>query len=90
MLQPVSLQFLINRYHRWFDMTPMPNSTHRPKLRTPEAAHYCGSSTSTLNKLRLTGGGPVYITIGRTVVYDPDDIDAWLTTMRRKSTSVAV
>ncbi len=32
----------------------------------------------------------MYITIGRTVVYDPDDIDAWLNTMRRKSTSVTL
>jgi hypothetical protein len=47
------------------------------------------SSASTFNKLRLTGSGPVYITIGRTVVYDPDDLDAWLASNRRKSTSVA-
>ncbi len=63
--------------------------THRAKLRTPGAAAYCGSTESTFNKLRLTGGGPVYITIGRTVVYDPDDLDAWLASNRRKSTSVA-
>ncbi len=64
-------------------------STHRPKLRTPEASRYCGSTESTFNKLRLTGGGAVYITIGRTVVYDPDDLDEWLASNRRKSTSVA-
>jgi predicted DNA-binding transcriptional regulator AlpA len=63
--------------------------THRAKMRTPEAAAYCGSTESTFNKLRLTGGGPIYITIGRTVVYDPDDLDAWLDSNRRKSTSVA-
>jgi predicted DNA-binding transcriptional regulator AlpA len=63
--------------------------THRPKMRTKEAARYSGSTESTLTKLRLTGGGPIYITIGRTVVYDPDDLDAWLASKRRKSTSVA-
>jgi predicted DNA-binding transcriptional regulator AlpA len=63
--------------------------THRSKMRTPAAASYCGSTESTFNKLRLTGGGPIYITIGRTVVYDPDDLDAWLDSNRRKSTSVA-
>lgn len=63
--------------------------THRPKMRTKEAATYCGSTESTFNKLRLTGGGPVYITIGRTVVYDPDDLDGWLNANRRRSTSVA-
>ena len=65
------------------------SKTFRAKLRTPTAAAYCGSTESTFNKLRLTGGGPVYITIGRTVVYDPDDLDAWLASNRRKSTSVA-
>ena len=63
--------------------------TYRTKLRTREAAAYCGSTESTFNKLRLAGGGPIYITIGRTVVYDPDDLDAWLASNRRKSTSVA-
>lgn len=67
-------------------MTP---NTHRAKLRTPAASAYCGSTESTFNKLRLTGGGPIYITIGRTVVYDPDDLDAWLSKHRRLSTSVA-
>lgn len=64
-------------------------TTHRPKLRTKPAAEYCGSTESTFNKLRLTGGGPIYITIGRTIVYDPDDLDAWLAARKRKSTSVA-
>lgn len=67
----------------------MDQPTHRPKLRTKEAAAYCGSTASTFNKLRLYGGGAVYITIGRTVVYDPDDLDEWLNSNRRKSTSVA-
>jgi len=56
-------------------MTSMTAKTFRPKLRTKAAAHYCGSTESTFNKLRLYGGGPAYITIGRTVVYDPDDLD---------------
>jgi len=63
--------------------------THRPKMRTAEAARYCGSTESTFTKLRLTGGGPVYMTIGRTVIYDLDDLDSWLASHRRKSTSVA-
>jgi hypothetical protein len=58
-------------------------------MRTAPAARYCGSTESTFTKLRLTGGGPIFITIGRTVVYDPDDLDAWLASKRRKSTSVA-
>lgn len=58
-------------------------------LRTPDAADYCGSSASTFEKLRLTGGGPVYSKIGRRVVYRVEDLDAWLATNRRRSTSDA-
>ena len=56
-------------------------------LRTPEAASYCGSSASTFEKLRLTGGGPVYSKIGKRVVYLLEDLDRWLTANRRVSTS---
>ena len=56
-------------------------------LRTCEAADYCGSSASTFEKLRLFGGGPRYMKIGRRVVYDPTDLDAWLAANRRTSTS---
>lgn len=56
-------------------------------LRTPEAAAYCGSSASTFEKLRLFGGGPRFVKIGRRVVYDPADLDQWLAAHRRTSTS---
>ena len=56
-------------------------------LRTPEAAAYCGSSASTFEKLRLTGGGPIYSKIGRRVVYRIEDLDNWLAANRRRSTS---
>ena len=56
-------------------------------LRTNEAATYCGSSASTFEKLRLTGGGPIYSKIGRRVVYRIEDLDNWLAANRRRSTS---
>lgn len=56
-------------------------------MRTREAADYCGSSASTFEKLRLKGGGPLYSKIGRRVVYRVEDLDAWLATNRRRSTS---
>ena len=59
----------------------------RRMLRTDEAAEYCGSSASTFEKLRLTGGGPPYSKIGRRVVYRVEDIDSWLQTNVRRSTS---
>jgi predicted DNA-binding transcriptional regulator AlpA len=63
---------------------------HRTRLilRTPEAAHYVGLSASTLEKFRLTGNGPPYQKAGRKiVVYRTEDLDAWLASGRRKSTS---
>lgn len=60
----------------------------RPKLRTPGAAKYSGISQSTLEKLRLTGGGPPYMKVGKVVLYDPSDLDTWLASHRRRSTSV--
>lgn len=61
----------------------------RRMLRTEDAANYTGLSASTLTKLRLTGGGPEYIKLGKVVVYDLTDLDAWLLSKRRRSTSVA-
>jgi predicted DNA-binding transcriptional regulator AlpA len=58
------------------------------RLRTPEAAAYVGLSASTLEKFRLTGAGPAYSKAGpKIVVYRPEDLDAWLNSQRRKSTS---
>ena len=57
------------------------------RMRTPEAARYCGLAARTFEKLRLTGGGPQYIKIGRAVIYDRADLDAWLDGHRRYSTS---
>jgi len=51
------------------------------------AAEYVGLSVSTLNKLRVFGGGPVFLKLGRRVAYDVTDLDAWLATRRRRSTS---
>lgn len=53
------------------------------------AAQHVGLSVSTLNKLRVFGGGPVFLKLGRRVAYDLGDLDAWLATKRRRSTSDA-
>jgi predicted DNA-binding transcriptional regulator AlpA len=64
----------------------MPSVNH--VLRTPQAAEYVGLSTSTLEKFRLTGNGPVYQKAGpKIVVYRIEDLDAWLSARRRISTS---
>ena len=56
-------------------------------LRTLEAATYTGLSKSTLEKLRVTGGGPEYAALGRVVVYRIEDLDAWVFAHKRRSTS---
>lgn len=61
--------------------------TDDPKWRTPEAATYAGVSNRTLEALRQKGGGPVYLKIGRAVLYRKSDLDCWLEQCRRTSTS---
>ena len=57
-------------------------------LRAPEAATYIGLSESTLAKRRLYGLPPQYLSLGgRAVGYVIDDLDAWLESCRRQSTS---
>lgn len=56
-------------------------------LKTKAASAYCGAGVSTFEKLRLTGKGPKYIKIGRAVVYRPEDLDKWLASKLRQSTS---
>jgi predicted DNA-binding transcriptional regulator AlpA len=64
----------------------MNNSNRR--LRAPEAAEYVRLSASTLAKMRLRGDGPRYSKAGpRIVIYQEDDLDAWLRDRFRQSTS---
>ncbi len=65
------------------------NETKRV-LRPPEAAKYIGLSKSTLAKRRLYGLRPEYLSLGgRAVGYAIDELDRWLETCRRQSTSQA-
>ena len=62
-------------------------STAKSCLSPGDAATHIGVSKSFLNKLRCAGGGPIFIKLGRRVVYTPGDLDAWLNARRRASTS---
>jgi len=64
-------------------------ATGRRMMRCAAAADYLGIAESTLAKKRMWGTGPAYIKAGGTVLYDPDDCDAWLAARRRLSTSEA-
>ena len=56
-------------------------------LNTREAAGYLGLSTRTLDRYRVSGDGPVFLKFGGRVRYLLEDLDAWVRTRRRKSTS---
>lgn len=61
---------------------------HTEKYRTSEAARYLNMSSSWLAKRRMYGDGPEYSKAGpRIVVYDKQDLDAWLESRKRSSTS---
>ncbi|MBF0295434.1 MAG: helix-turn-helix domain-containing protein [Magnetococcales bacterium] len=77
---------LIERHARDWRATPTPQ---RPKLRRPDAASYMGIAVSTLEKFACTGDGPRFIKLGKTVVYDPADLDQWLEERKVSSTSEA-
>ncbi|MCP4408801.1 MAG: helix-turn-helix domain-containing protein [Gammaproteobacteria bacterium] len=68
---------------------PMPKAR---RLRDSDgASQYFGGSPTrkTLEKWRITGEGPPFIKIGRSVRYDEADLDAWIDERRRSSTSDA-
>ena len=56
-------------------------------LSTPLAADYVGLSPATLETMRVRGGGATFVKLGRRVVYRREDLDAWVETARRASTS---
>jgi predicted DNA-binding transcriptional regulator AlpA len=57
-------------------------------FRTPEAARYLGLAVSTLEKRRVSGGGPRWVRLGaRAVGYDISDLDEFIDQNYRRSTS---
>jgi predicted DNA-binding transcriptional regulator AlpA len=66
-------------------MSPSPRN-----LSVEEAARFVGVSVSVLNKSRVYGGGPRYLKLGRRVLYEVTELEAWLASHRRGSTSEGV
>lgn len=57
-------------------------------LTTHEAATYLRLARPTLERFRLTGGGPTFCKMGgKAVRYRKSDLDDWLAGCLRKSTS---
>jgi predicted DNA-binding transcriptional regulator AlpA len=59
-------------------------------LKPRQAAEYLNSSTSTLAKRRLYGGGPKFSRIGRAIRYAKSDLDAFMAANTVASTSEKV
>lgn len=58
-----------------------------PLLLTPEVARTARLTTRTMEALRVSGGGPPFLRIGRAVRYRRSDVEAWLAARVRRSTS---
>ncbi|WP_454104257.1 helix-turn-helix transcriptional regulator [Methylorubrum extorquens] len=58
-------------------------------LTTSDAAEHLGLGVHRLEKLRISGGGPEFIKLGRSVRYERTALDAWIAASRRRSTSEA-
>jgi len=56
-------------------------------LRTPDAARLVGLSIRTLEKHRIYGTGPRYSKLGGRVVYRIEDLQAWVESGAKASTS---
>jgi excisionase family DNA binding protein len=61
----------------------------RKYLRAGELAKYLGVSKATLAKQRCMGGGIPFTRLGRCVVYKLDEVEIFLTSRKRDSTSGA-
>ena len=64
-------------------------SDQRPTdlLDTDEAAAYLHLSPRTLERYRVTGEGPRFLKLGRRVLYRRGDLDTWIESRVRRSTS---
>ena len=68
-------------------VTELPTRSARRWLRVRDAADHLGMGASTLNKLRLTGGGPPFVKHTSIVLYDRADLDRWAEERKVRSTS---
>lgn len=59
-------------------------------LDTVQAADWLGLSPKTLQRMRLTGEGPLYAKWRRRVIYDRADLDDWLARRKRRFTGESV
>ncbi len=66
---------------------PSPGSSRIPPVDTRRAAELIGMSKRTLEKWRGEGTGPPFLKLGRRVLYSVADLEEWIRSRRRYSTS---
>lgn len=59
------------------------------RMNREQAAEYLGISRATLDTCAVRGGGPAFYKLGRRVVYDRVDLDAWRASRKVTRTSDA-
>lgn len=59
------------------------------RMNVRQAAQYLGVSKSWLDKKRVEGGGPHFVKLGRRIVYEREDLDAYACARKVDSTSKA-
>ncbi len=64
-------------------------TTIQPLLAPERTAEIIGVGVKTLEIWRIRGQGPAFIRAGRSIKYDPRDLDAWIQSRRATSTSQA-
>jgi hypothetical protein len=69
------------------DITVGLDARRNRRMSVADTATYLNLSQSTLNKMRLTGSGPVYSKLGRRVLYELCDINDWTARNKRRHTS---
>ena len=61
--------------------------SHSRLLSPIEASSIIHVATNTLAKWRVSGNGPCFLKVGSRIFYQQSDLDAWLASCRRSSTS---
>ena len=80
------------RSHKTNPTTAQPNCRTMPALVLTEieAANHLSVSTRHLQRLRVDGGGPLFVRLGeRRIGYRATDLDAWLASRLVASTSAS-
>ena len=63
------------------------NAARCPLLTPEQAAQYLGFTEGWMAKMRMRGGGPKWVRLGRKCRYTLADLDAWINTHRVSNTS---